>query len=196
MGIASSNMRSIQATTIVIITLCLTACLVEAAKPRKAKDWDKILKEEEERLFKEEEEEREARKPPMPSMDPESLKQPGAVEAMMAAQKGGKMAMIFVTVLSESREKTEEYGAKFRGILKEANGVDAAPYTIEDDKQLWTLQDGHLGMKLIKILQTMPEVAEIEWDNAKHAGPAKAAYDKKNPPKPPESKDNPPADHK
>jgi len=39
-------------------------------------------------ILQEEEEEREANKPPMPSMDPESLSQPGGVEAMMNAQKG------------------------------------------------------------------------------------------------------------
>ena len=32
----------------------------------------------------------------MPSMDPESLKQPGAVEAMMAAQKGASLFCHFV----------------------------------------------------------------------------------------------------
>ena len=126
-------------------------------------------------------------------MDPSELSKPGGVQRMMAAQRGGKTTMLFVTVLSDSKTETEKLSGKFRGVLKEANGIDAAPYVIEDDKILFTLMDGHLTDKMMDILLTFPEVAELTLDQAKTPGKAKAAYDKKHPPKEPESPDNPPA---
>ena len=130
----------------------------------------------------------------MPSMDPAELSKPGAVQQMMAAQRAGKTAMMFVTVDTDSKEETEKLSGKYRGVLKEANGVDAAPYVIEDDKLLFTLMDGHLTDKMQNILLTFPEVAEITLDQQKTPGPAHERYFKKHPPKEPESKDKPPKD--
>ena len=67
-------------------------------------------------------------------MDPAELSKPGAVQQMMAAQRAGKTAMMFVTVDTDSKEETEKLSGKYRGILKEANGVDAAPTTTHFDE--------------------------------------------------------------
>merc|ERR1712146_297965 len=131
----------------------------------------------------EEEEEQEARKPPMPSFDPESLKAPGGVDKLMASQKAGKPAMVFVTVDTKNRAETDEFAGKSRAMLKEANGLDAQAYVIEDDKLLFSITDGSQGYKLRDILLTFPEVAEFEWDQQKTPGKAKERYEKKNPPK-------------
>merc|ERR1711998_778054 len=137
-----------------------------------------------EKMDEEENAERGAMKPQAPSFDPDDMKKPGGIEKLMAGQKAGKPAMVFVTVLTKDRAGTDDFAAKSRAILKEANGMDATPYVIEDDKILFSITDGSQGYKLKTILLTLPEVAEFEWDQQKTPGPAKAEYDKKNPPKP------------
>lgn len=152
-------------------------------KRRSARDWDRIVDEEVDKMVQDEEEEREASKPQPPSFDPESLKDPGAVNKLMASQKAGKPAMVFVTVDTKSREETEEFAGKSRAILKEANGLEAQSYVIEDDKLLYSITDGAIGYKLKEILLSLPEVVEFEWDQQKTPGKAKESYSKRNPKK-------------
>merc|ERR1711906_104089 len=87
--------------------------------------------------------------------------------------------MMFVTVDAGSRSKCDEFAAKSRTILKDANGLNAQAYVIEDDKILYSIMDGRHGFKLKEILLTMPEVVEFEWDQQKSPGLAYDAYHKR-----------------
>merc|ERR1712216_692850 len=148
-------------------------------KRRSARDWDKIVDDEVDKMMQDEEEERQANAPQQKPFDPDSLSKPGAIDELMAGQKAGKPAMMFVTVDTKDREETEAFAGKSRSILKEANGLEAQSYVIEDDKLLFSITDGSKGFKLRDILLSLPEVVEFEWDQQKSPGKAKEKYEKK-----------------
>merc|ERR1712216_970749 len=148
-----AQMSSPRAAVFLALVLSLAFVLTEGRKPRRsARDWEKLVDNEVDKMYKEEEDARMSNQPAMPSLDPENLKQPGAVEKLMASQKAGKPAMVFVTVNTKNRAETDDFAGKSRALLKEANGVDAQAYVIEDDKLLFSIQDGSQGYKLKEIL--------------------------------------------
>eukprot|EP00658_Telonema_sp_P-2_P004134 TRINITY_DN11550_c0_g1_i5.p1 TRINITY_DN11550_c0_g1~~TRINITY_DN11550_c0_g1_i5.p1 ORF type:complete len:183 (-),score=57.98 TRINITY_DN11550_c0_g1_i5:239-787(-) len=164
------------------LLLCLLAAVLvpsSCKKPRTAAEWNELSKKAEERMQEEEEEERRSKDPGPISFDPSQPMDPASVQRMMAGSKAGKPAMMFVTVLTDSRKETDELAASSRSILKDANGVQAQAYVIEDDKILYSLEDGAQGLKLKDVLLTLPQVVEFEWDQQKTPGPAKAEYDRK-----------------
>merc|ERR1711934_674714 len=133
---------------------------VESKKPKTAAEWSEISKKSEEKLFEEEEAERKANMPEPPAFDPSNLNgNPQAIQQLMASQKAGKAAMMFVTVDVPDRSAADEFAARSRSVLKDANGVNAQAYVSEDDKVLYSVMDGSLGYKLKDIILTMPEVA-------------------------------------
>merc|ERR1712054_233037 len=164
---------------VVLASLLLSSeCAVK--KRRTAAEWDEIAKKQQQKEYEEEEEERKANMPPMEPFDPSKMNSdPNAMQRLMAQSKAGKAAMMFVTVDVDTRKQCDEFAARSRSMLKDANGVDAQAYVIEDDKILYSIMDGRHGFKIKEILLTMPEVAEFEWDQQKTPGKAKAVYDKK-----------------
>merc|ERR1712166_741362 len=178
----------------VILALALFVMAEAATKKRRStRDWDKIVNDEVDKMDKDEEEEAEAAKPPMPDFDPANMNA-GTMDKIMAGQKSGKPAMVFVTVDTKDREATEKFAQSSRGLLKEANGIDAQSYVIEDDKILYSITDGAKGYKMKDILLSLPEVADFEWDSANTPGKAKESHAKKKKNKPPASEDKPPKD--
>merc|ERR1711871_158488 len=115
MGTSTSMLRVV---VVIVVASCTLMMLCEAKPRRSAKDWDRIAREAADKQDKEEMDERQ--KPAStPSFDPDSLKQPGGMERLMASQKAGKPAMVFVTVLTKNKQETEDFAGKSRAILKE-----------------------------------------------------------------------------
>jgi len=178
----------------VILAFALFVMAEAATKKRRStRDWDKIVNDEVDKMDKDEEEEAAAAQPPVPDFDPANMNA-GTMDKILAGQKSGKPAMVFVTVDTKDREATEKFAQSSRGLLKEANGIEAQSYVIEDDKILYSITDGAKGYKMKDILLSLPEVADFEWDSANTPGKAKESYEKKKKNKPPASEDKPPKD--
>jgi len=154
-------------------------------KPRRdTKDWSRLVQQQDKELDDDEQEERERRKNENFNayiQGTEHMSEEERQMRMMGIAKGAEAVMIFVTVLTDNRKATDELGVRFHTLLRDANGVDAKPYTVEDNQMLFNLKtyDGHLGTKLHAILLNFPEVVEILWGDQRTPGKAKVAYDAK-----------------
>mmetsp|Transcript_44894 Transcript_44894/g.105335 ORF Transcript_44894/g.105335 Transcript_44894/m.105335 type:complete len:211 (+) Transcript_44894:81-713(+) len=144
----------------------------EEKKPRKP--WNKMTKEDWDRLEREAEGPGEPYKPPEPSNEPFDPENP---MAYIKGTKKGKPAMMFANLNKikdpstgkyriRTKEETEEVSFKHKSLMQSGH-LDATPYVIDPNKILWTVQDGSDGFEVKEFLMSQPEVEEFEWDQQK-----------------------------
>merc|ERR1711865_90740 len=164
--------KTMAVSTRICLLLAVGAALLataESKKPRTTSEWNEISKKAEIKEREEEDEERKANAPPPMSFNPnDGPMKPEQMQGLMAGQKAGKAAMVFVTIHpSPDRKTADDFAALSRSVLKDGNGLHAQAYVIEDGKD---------GFRLRDILLTLPLVAEFEWDQQKTPGPAFKAW--------------------
>merc|ERR1711871_1030902 len=91
---------------------------------------------------------------------------PEMLNMMQKKNREGKPAMFFLTFVADDRETNERLSGDYVTALRQAHH-EIQVYFIEDDKALYSIQDGKHLDEILDYLKAQDNIAQIELDSQK-----------------------------